>query len=92
MRILSSLTCYFVTWSVKGIKPIFQGNWLPNANEMNERNMKCTWPTRDPGVTQILAFLDTNMLVSPTRNSDVGGLDHRKAPMRKFCVAVEYRL
>ena len=26
------------------------------------------------GVTQILAFLDTNMLVSPTRNCDVGGL------------------
>ena len=36
--------------------------------------------------------LDTNMLVSPMRNSGVGGLDQRKAPTRKFCIAVEYRL
>ena len=51
--------------------------------------MKCTWPTRrfcigDPtqpifnwlalGVTQILAFLDTNMLVYPMQNCGIGGL------------------
>ena len=30
------------------------------------------------GVTQIFAFLDTNMLVSPMPNSDIGGLDHRR--------------
>ena len=44
------------------------------------------------GVTQIFAFLDTNMSVSPTRNSGVGGLGQRMAPTRKFCVTVEYRL
>ena len=44
------------------------------------------------GVTQIFAFLDTNMLVSPTRNSGVGDLDQSKAPMRTFLVAVEYKL
>ena len=44
------------------------------------------------GLMHIFAFLDTNMLVSPMRNSGVGGLDQRKAPTRKFCVAVEYRL
>ena len=43
------------------------------------------------GVKLIFAFLDTNMLVSPTQNSGFGGLDQRKAPTRKFCVAVEYR-
>ena len=43
-------------------------------------------------VKQIFAFLDTNMLVSPTRNPGVGGLDQRKAPTRNVCVAVEYRL
>ena len=32
------------------------------------------------GVTQILAFLDTNMSVSPTQNCDVGGLSQRKDP------------
>ena len=50
------------------------------------------------GITQILGlasgviifsrFFYTNMLVSPTRNSGVGGLDSRKAPN----FAVEYRL
>ena len=51
------------------------------------------------GVTQILGlasgvsmFWDTKMLVAPTRNSGVGGLDQRKAITRIFCVAVEYRL
>ena len=44
------------------------------------------------GETYILAFLDTNMLASPTRNYHVGGLDQRKTPTREFCVAVEYRL
>ena len=44
------------------------------------------------GVMQIFALLDTNMLVSPTQNSGVGGLDQRKAPAREFCVVVEYRL
>ena len=38
-------------------------------------------------VTQILAFLYTNMLVSPTQNYDVGGLSQREW----LCVAVEYR-
>ena len=32
------------------------------------------------GVTQILAFLDTNMLVSPTRNCGIGGLRECKDP------------
>ena len=32
------------------------------------------------GVTHILAFLDTNMLVSPTRNCGVGGLIQFKDP------------
>ena len=30
-------------------KPIFHwklgSRWLPNANEINTKNMKCTWPT-----------------------------------------------
>ena len=44
------------------------------------------------GVMQILglAFLDTNMLVSPARHSGIGGLDQCKAPTRKFSGAVEY--
>ena len=32
------------------------------------------------GVRQILAFLDTNMLVSPTQNCGVGGLSQRQDP------------
>ena len=50
------------------------------------------------GVTQILglasgvfAFLDTNMLVSPTQNSGIGGLGQRKAPTQRICIAVKYR-
>ena len=44
------------------------------------------------GETQILAFSDTNMLVSPTQNSGVGGLSQSQGPTQLFCVAVEYRL
>ena len=44
------------------------------------------------GEMQILAFSDTNMLVSPTQNSGVGGLSQSQGPMQLFCVAVEYRL
>ena len=32
------------------------------------------------------------MLVSPTQNSDVGGLSQRQGPTQLFCIAVEYRL
>ena len=70
------------------LKPIFHcklsSRWVPNANEMSTNNMKCTWPTQNfsigsrwgfaLGVTQILAFLHTNMLVYPTQNCGVGGL------------------
>ena len=31
-------------------------------------------------VMQVLAFLDTNMLVSPTQNCDVGGPSQREKP------------
>ena len=34
-------------------------------------------------VTQIFAFLDTNMLVSLMQNSGAGGVDQHKAPMQK---------
>ena len=34
------------------------------------------------GVTQILGFLDTNMLVCPTRICGVGGLSQCKDPTR----------
>ena len=40
----------------------------------------------------MLAFSDTNMLVSPTQNSGVGGLSQRQGPTQPSCVAVEYRL
>ena len=39
------------------------------------------------GETQILAFSDTNMLVSPTQNSGVGRLSQRQGTMQLFCVA-----
>ena len=44
------------------------------------------------GVTQILAFLDTNMLVSPTQNSHVGGIAQRDGPTRVFsrCNGIYY--
>ena len=29
------------------LSPYSTGNTLPNANEMDTKNMKCTWPTRD---------------------------------------------
>ena len=34
------------------------------------------------GVTQILAFLDTNLLVCPTQNCGAGGLSQRQDPMQ----------
>ena len=110
------------------VKPIFNwklgSRWLPNANEINTKNMKCTWPTPEfcvgtqrnlystglrlgfaSGKTQILGFhrvkcklegsrwhQDTNMLVSPTQNSGVGGIALRQPQSQEFCVAVEYRL
>ena len=43
-------------------------------------------------VKQIFAFLDTNMLVSQTQNSGIGGLGQRQAPTQKLCIGVEYRL
>ena len=36
------------------------------------------------GVTQILAFLGTNMLVYPTQNCGVGGLSQSEDPTRMF--------
>ena len=68
--------------------------------------MKCTCPTQRlgfcvgetqmlcfaSGKTQIIALSDTNMLVSQTQNSGVGGLSQRQGPTQLFCVAVEYRL
>ena len=36
------------------------------------------------GVTQILAILDTNMLVSPTQNSRVGGIAQSDGPTHVF--------
>ena len=95
------------------LKPIFYWKlglrWLPNANEINTKKKKCTWPMPAPrvgdptppifhllalgvgvggnanfsvhiGVMQILAFLDTNILVSPTQNCGVGGLSQREDP------------
>ena len=89
------------------LKPIFHWIlglcWPPNANEINTKNIKCTWPTRKLWfgtqhnlystdlrwgfalgvsqilkfalvVTQILAFLDTNRMVSPKQNCGIGGL------------------
>ena len=40
------------------------------------------------GVMQILGYLDTNMLVSATQNSRIGGI----AQCKCFRVTVEYRL
>ena len=36
------------------------------------------------GVTQILAFLNTNILVSPLQNSQIGGTAQRDGQMRVF--------
>ena len=70
---------------------------LPNARRPNARRPNTTYiPLTRFGssrwgnanfrfgveVTQILAFLDTSMLVSPTRNCGVGGLSQREDPMR----------
>ena len=35
-----------LTLDIEG-NPYSTGNWLPNANEMDTKNMKCTWPTPD---------------------------------------------
>ena len=43
-------------------------------------------------VTLILAFLDTNMLVTPTQNLALGVLRNVTAQYACFCIAVEYRL
>ena len=84
----------------KIVKPIFHrklgSRWLPNANDIDTKHMKCTWPMQaptrgDPSQTIFhwltlgpwgfalgpQGFLDTNMLVSPTRNGHVGGLNQR---------------
>ena len=70
---------------------------LPKANEINTKNIKCTCPKPGTqrnlystgwgfasGETQISAFSDTNMLVSPTQNSGVGGLSQRQGPTQLF--------
>ena len=65
---------------------------MPNAK--TQRNLYSTgwrWGFAS-GETQILAFSDTNMLVSPTQNSGVGGLSQRQGPTQLFRVPVEYRL
>ena len=36
------------------------------------------------GVAQILVFLDTNMVVSPTQNSQLGGVAQRDGPTQIF--------
>ena len=41
------------------------------------------------GETQSLAYSDTNMFVSPTKNSGVGGLSQREGPTQLFCITVE---
>ena len=91
---------------IRKLKPIFHwrwgSRWIPNANEIYTKNMKCTWPTPvfcvgtqrnlystywrrglASGKTQILALGNakyTNMLVSPTQNSGVGGITQRQPP------------
>ena len=41
---------YRLVLSLASLKPIFHWilglRWQPNANEINTKNMKCTWPTR----------------------------------------------
>ena len=56
---------------------------------MKSTSAPCVWDLTPPifhllvlGVTQILVFLDTNMLVSLTRNCGIGGLSHREDPTR----------
>ena len=53
------LYCFYL-----GLKPIFHwklgSRWVPNANEMDTNNMKCTWPTPAPCVgdpTQLIFHL-----------------------------------
>ena len=40
-KILISITVNII----EDNSPYSTGNWLPNANEMDTTNMKCTWPT-----------------------------------------------
>ena len=42
------------------------------------------------GVTQVLEFLDTNMLVYPTQNFALGVLANARTQCKCFCVAVDY--
>ena len=44
------------------------------------------------GVTPILAFLDTNMLVYPKQNFALGVLANARTQRKCFCIVVEYRL
>ena len=57
---------------------------MPNAR--TQRNLYFTgWRWGFAlGETQILAFSDTNMLVSPTKNSGVGGLSQRQGTTQLF--------
>ena len=58
MFVITSKTTGATSWTALAIddpfflfvlKPIFHwklgSRWLPNANEINTKNMKCTWPT-----------------------------------------------
>ena len=104
-------------WCKSILKPMFHWKlglrWLPNANEINTKNMKCTCPTPAPcvgdpmppifnwlalgvgvggnanfsarvGSNANLVFLDTNMLISPTRDCGVGGLSQCEDPTGMF--------
>ena len=71
--------------------------WVTNANEIYTKNMKYTWPTPAFCVGANANFRfgagglasgnanfhisDTNMLVSPTQNSGIGGIAQRQPPM-----------
>ena len=71
-------------------------NWLALATNFafgTQRNLYSTdlrWgfalgETQILGLASgVLALLDTNMLVSPTRNSGVGGLSQRQDPTQMF--------
>ena len=83
-------------YTIETLKPIFHWKlglrWLPNANEIDTKNMKCTCPMRLAICVGGARVSDTNRLVSPTRIARVWGLYQREAPTREFRVAVEYRL
>ena len=48
---LSICLCKINQYFVYSVKPIFHWKlglrWVPNANEINTKNMKCTWPTQE---------------------------------------------